>query len=241
MTPYLYLPRPRPRPFFQPRRRTSSPLLNALVAHWPLNEASGVRSDAHGASHLTENNTVGQAAGKLGNAAQFIAANEESLAIADNAALSMGNLDFTLAGWVYFNTLDPCGVLGKWSPGPVLEYLLHFDGTNLRFYVSPDGSSSVSITNSQAIGSGAWYWFMAWHDAGANTINLAINNNTPASLSHATGVFDGTAAFSLARNEEGLSWLDGRLDSVSVWKRILTAGERTQLYNSGNGLDYPFV
>lgn len=24
------------------------------------------------------------------------------------------------------------------------------------------------------------------------------------------------------------------------WKRVLTAAERTQLYNSGAGLDYPF-
>jgi hypothetical protein len=54
-------------------------------------------------------------------------------------------------------------------------------------------------------------------------------------------VFDGSAAFGLGRNEDSLAWLDGRLDSVSIWKRMLTAAERTQLYNSGNGLDYPFA
>ena len=231
----------RPRLYFQPRRRNVSPLLTSLVAHWRLDEASGVRSDSHGANHLTDNNTVGQDTGKLGSAAWFVATNEESLSIADNAALSMGDLDFTIAGWVYFTTLAFGGVLGKWSPGPIQEYLLYFDGTNLRFHVSANGSSNVFITNSHAISAGTWYFFVAWHDSVANTINLSINNNTPATLSHAAGVFNGAATFSLDRNEEGLAWLNGRLDSVSIWKRVLTPTERTQLYNAGNGLDYPFA
>ena len=32
--------------------------------------------------------------------------------------------------------------------------------------------------------------------------------------------------------------MDGRLDQVGVWKRVLTADERTWLYNSGNGRSY---
>jgi hypothetical protein len=241
MTPYLYSPRSRPRPFFRPRRRASSPLLTSLVAHWKLEEASGVRADSHGANHLSDNNSTGQAAGKLGNAAHFAAANEESLAIADNAALSMGDIDFTLAGWVYFDTLGAGGLAAKWGPGPAFEYMVYFDGTNLRFYVSANGSASVSIANSQSISAATWYFFVAWHDAVANTISLSVNNNTAASLSHSAGVFDGSAAFSLGRNEDGLAWLDGRLDSISIWKRLLTAAERTQVYNSGNGRDYPFA
>src|SRR5262245_2022186 len=77
-----------------------SPLLNALMAHWRLEEASGTRVDAHGGNNLGDINTVGQAAGKLGNAASFLAASEESLTIGDNAALRMGDINFTIAGWV---------------------------------------------------------------------------------------------------------------------------------------------
>jgi hypothetical protein len=217
-----------------------SPLLDNLVAHWQLEEASSTRFDSHGSNHLTDNNTVGQAAGKLGNAASFVASNEESLSIADNAALSMADIDFTIAGWVYFDMLDFCGVAGKWEAGPQLEYLVYYDGSNLRFCVSANGSTPTSIANSQTISATTWYFFVGWHDSVANTINISVNNNTPASLSHSTGVFDGTAPFELGRNDEGASWLNGRLDSVSIWKRVLTSAERTQLYNSGNGLDYPF-
>ncbi len=242
----LYIRRPRSRPlsgdqfFRRPRSAAASPLLTSLVAHWRLEESSGTRFDAHSGNHLTDNNTVGQAAGKLGNAASFIATNDESLSVADNASVSMGDFDFTIAGWVYFTTTDFTGVVGKWSAG-TLEYLVYFDGANLRFYVSANGSTNVNIANSQGISASTWYFFVAWHDSVANTINLSVNNNTPALLSHSGGVFDGSSPLYLGHNHEGTTWLNGRLDSVSIWKRVLSAGERTQLYNSGTGLDYPFA
>jgi|SRR5688572_30675063 len=220
-----------------PRRRGA--LLNNLVAHWRLDEASGVRADAHGSNSLGDINTVGQAAGKIGNAASFVAANEESLSIADNAALSMGDIDFTIAGWVRFDTLAGAGLVGKWATDSY-EYLIYFDGTNLRFHVSDDGTSNVSVVNSASISANTWYFFVAWHDAVANTLNISVNDNAAASAAHSTGVYDGAASLYFGRNEEGLTYLNGRLDAISIWKRLLTASERTQLYNSGNGLDYPF-
>ena len=33
---------------------------------------------------------------------------------------------------------------------------------------------------------------------------------------------------------------DGMMDEIGVWSRALTATEVTELYNSGNGLAYPF-
>lgn len=216
-----------------------SSLLNGLVAHWRLDEQSGARIDAHGGNDLADVNTVGQAAGKVGNAASFVAGNEESLSLADNAALSMGNLDFTIAGWVWFDTLASTGLAGKWASGS-LEYIVYFDGANLRLHVSSSGADNFSAVNSAIIAASTWYFFVAWHDAAADTLNLSVNNNAPASIAHTLGVHNGGAGFHLGRNEEGVSYLDGRLDSVSVWKRVLAAAERAQLYNSGNGLDYPF-
>ena len=32
---------------------------------------------------------------------------------------------------------------------------------------------------------------------------------------------------------------DGLIDEVGVWSRLLTADEKTALYNSGSGLAYP--
>ena len=69
--------------------------------------------------------TVYPGAVKSGNSAQFTAANIEYLSIVDNAALSMGDIDFTVAGWFYFDSVPGLNVanhfLGKWSG----EYLLN--------------------------------------------------------------------------------------------------------------------
>jgi concanavalin A-like lectin/glucanase superfamily protein len=219
--------------------RCGSALLNALIAHWRLDEASGTRVDTHGGNNLGDINTVGQAAGKLGNAASFVAANEEALGVGDGPALSMGNIDFTIAGWVRFDTLASAGLAGKFAGGSY-EYIVDFDGTNLRFHVSDEGTNNFSVVNSASISANTWYFFVAWHDAAANTINISVNNNAAASAAHSSGVLDGGSGFYLGRNEDALTYLNGRLDSVSIWKRVLTSAERTQLYNSGNGLDYPF-
>lgn len=82
-------------------------LLDGLVSYWKLEEANGARVDSVVASgnDLTDNNTVTQAVGVLGNAAQFTAANSESLSHADNASLGTGDIDFTVASWVYFDSL----------------------------------------------------------------------------------------------------------------------------------------
>src|SRR4051812_43478016 len=107
----------------------ASPLLTNLASYWKLEEASGTRADEIGSQTLTDNNTVTQAVGKLGNAAQFTAANSESLSHADSATLSLGaDQDFTLGAWVYLDSKGANRVIAsKWAPGLAtkdIEYLL---------------------------------------------------------------------------------------------------------------------
>ncbi len=80
-------------------------LLTDLKAHWKLNEASGARVDSHGSNDLTDNNTVTQVAGKIGNAAQFTAANSEWLSRGTDVDLGLGaDTDCTWAGWFYMDS-----------------------------------------------------------------------------------------------------------------------------------------
>jgi len=223
----------------------ASTLLNDLVAHWRLDEASGTRVDVHGGNDLTDNNTVTQAAGRLGNAAQFTAANSEYLNISDNAVLSMGDIDFTIAAWVYLGVgFSDRVILGKWGLGGSGEYMVRYQTSSdqFQFFVNSDGSSPASITASTfgAVPDATWLFVVAWHDAGANTINISVNDGAADSAAHSAGVFDGAYGFVLGSQGGGADFWDGRIDSVSIWKRVLTAGERTSLYNSGAGLDYPF-
>lgn len=90
--------------------------VSSAVAHWNLNESSGTRVDSVGSNDLTDNNTVGVDTGKFGNAAYFDILNSEYLSINDNAALSMGDVDFMLRAWIKLESTASSGVvIGKWN------------------------------------------------------------------------------------------------------------------------------
>ena len=223
----------------------ASTLNNNLIAVWELEETSGTRNDSKGSNHLTDNNTVASATGKLGTAADFEVANSEYLSIADNTDLSTGDIDFTFAFWVQLESKAAnMQFINKQGAAGTREYTIGYviSGDRLRFGVSNDGTATTTI-NADALGSPAtatWYFVVVWHDATANTINIQVNNGTTNSVSHTTGVFDGTVAFTMGATATPSTYHDGLLDNVYFWKRVLTADEITALYNGGNGKDYPF-
>lgn len=227
----------------------TNPLANiktSLISWWDLDEASGTRNDAHSTNHLTDNNTVTQAAGVsagTGNAAQFTAANSEYLSIADNAALSTGDIDFTFAGWVYMDSLADEDFWGKWSTANEGEYFMeyaHTGGAKFRFAVSSNGTAvtgSVLSTLPSPASTATWYFVVAWHDSVGNTINIQVNDGTAGSAAYSAGVRNSTSPFEVGR-AVSTRYVNGRVDSLGFWKRTLTAAEKTALYNSGAGKRY---
>lgn len=223
-------------------------LWDNLVAYWKLDETSGTRADSYGSNTLSESaSAVGYGTGKVSNAADFVKANSNYLYIYDNAALSMGDIDFTVAAWLKIDDKSTSsGIVSKWY-GPINNreyYILYLTGATDRisFFVSNDGTSSASI-NANNLGSPStdtWYFIVAWHDSVNDTINIQINNGAIDSLSYASGVYNGSASFVLGSNRVGINTapLDGMIDEVGVWKRVLSSDERTELYNSGNGTTY---
>ena len=87
---------------------------------------------------------------------------------------------------------------------------------------------------------GASYFVVGWHDSVNNTLNIQVNNGTVNSLAWTAGVLNGSADFAIgARRDTAPLYFDGRIDAVGLWKRVLTSGERTSLYNSGTGCHAP--
>ena len=226
---------------------TSGTLTDGLIAYWKFEESGGTRDDQKGPQDLADHNTVTQAAGKKGNAAQFTRANVEYLSITDTAALSTGDIDFTIACWVYLDSKptpnDNMFVVGKSDDGDSndTEYrlVLNPGADSLGWFVS-DGTNTTKIT-AVVSATGTWYFVVAWHDATANTIHIQVNNGTAASASHTTGSWNSTSPFTIgnyAGVPDGSNAWNGRIDEVGFWKRVLTAQERANLYNGGSGNTY---
>lgn len=229
--------------------RSKFPVRWGLVEHWNLDEASGTRAGVNG-NTLTDNNTVTQAAGKMGNAAQFTAVNTEYLSVADNAALSTGDVDFWMGCWVYFDSTGAyLDLISKDTSGQ-RELGLFFDlvATQLAFVVFPDGVNGIQV-NASTLGTPSlttWYFVLAWHDSVNNTINIKVNNGATDATSHSTGVRDGMAPFTLGARSDGFFYLNGRLDEVSFGKSPpggiagVISEISSRLYNGGAGLSYPW-
>src|SRR3990167_3553209 len=216
-------------------------LKDNLTAYWKLEEASGSRADSFGANTLTDNNTVTQAVGKIGNAAQFTAANSENLSITDNTALSTGDISFSFATWVYLDSENADRpIVYKGGAGFSYEYALKYQNSSDRFFLQvSDGSANealVTANNFGVVTTGTWYWIFCYHNATTNEVGISVNNGIADTASYSLGLTDTAETFFLGRL--GTAYMDGRIDDFAFWKRIPSASELTQIYNSGNGLAF---
>jgi hypothetical protein len=184
---------------------------------------------------------IGSASGKIGNAAVFASADGTSLFNENRADLSTGDVDFTIAAWVYLDTTKDIQLfVSKSSPA---EYSLEYVGGHIqgvKFHVH-DGLSFHSL-HARSFGTPSpktWFLVVAWHDATRNTLNIQINNGPFDKTPYSSGLNHGAGTFSIGGGFS--AWHpDGRIDGVGFWKRLLSPAERTHLYNVGKGLDYPF-
>ncbi len=211
-----------------------------LEAYWKLDELSGTRFDEKASNDLADNNSVGNNTGQVSNAAQFVRANSTYLNIADNAALSTGDIDFAFACWVYLDTINPGNdmrILGKGPAAGTREYTLDFEDSTDKFVFQVGGSGLARADSFGALSTGTWYFVVCEHDSVANTVSIQVNNGTIDSTAFVGGPSDTAGDFRMGINEntQSFSALGGRIDEAGFWKKTLIAQERTDLYNSGNG------
>lgn len=228
----------------------ASSLLTGLVAYWALDEASGTRADAtgRGNSFATVNNAPGNTTGKVGSAIQLTSASSQWLKAASTADLTIGDNDCTIALWVCLDSKSGQRTfLSKWSDNTTAdqEYTVQYvDSTNrFRFWIG-GFSKSVDATTLGSPSLSTWYFIVAQHDAANDLIKIGVNAGTldtaatagVAPTSHSMDLGLGSQKAQVSANQ-----MDGRIDEVGIWKRLLTSGEITALYNAGAGRTYPFV
>jgi len=215
-------------------------LTDNLISYWKLNEVSGARADSVGTNNLTDNNTVAGVAGKIGNATQHVAVNLEYLSIASNATLQTGDIDFTWACWAQVATKTARqGIIVKDANVAGAAYLLEYENTQDRFRCRIDVSATLRADILGSPTANTWYFLVFWHDSTANTINIQGNNGVANSAALVHDGLTDAAPFEIGRFIT--FYLDGMVDEVGFWKRVLTAQEKTDLYNGGAGLSYPFT
>ena len=216
----------------------SSTLLNNLVSWWTLDEASGTRVDSTSSGYDLGDSTlpVGQVSGKVGNASSTAHLTGARLLIsyASSPNLHPLDVDYTVAGWFNLtSTGNNAALFSNWD----------FSGGH-AFWIAPGETQLTYTVGSTHLGTfvastATWYHFVCSHDATGNTIDVRINDTTDYSTAHTTGIDSGTDPFVLHNyTGAGNFSINGALDEVAAWSRLLTSAEITELYNSGSGITY---
>ncbi len=227
-------------------------LLNALIAYWPGNEASGNLLDAHtNALHLTDTNTVTNAAGKVyATARQYTAANSEYHTRNSEALLQTGDVDFTIAAWVYPISLSTFqDYVAKWDSATANRaFILGFSSTanRFRFLISTPAANTITVLadNLGAPSVEQWYFLQCWHDPVANTINIQVNGGAVNSTPVSAGMNTDTYQLDIGALPNVPRYSTCRIGPVAMWKSaaggggVLSSSQRTALFNAGNGLAY---
>jgi len=207
---------------------SASGLLTNLVAYWRLDEASGVRYDAHASYDLTETNTVGSTTGLRGSAAQFVAAQMEYLSYPPGSTLALGDENVTIAAWLRLNSAGAQPVIRQAG-------VFALDVTSSSAIQFSYGGYTVT---SAPVLTGTWYHVVARHDSVNDTLHLTLNSTSTTTASSGSVVSNTNALYI---GTDTMNYLNGALDEVGIWRRVLSASEIDTLYNDGAGISYPFA
>lgn len=208
-----------------------------LIDVWRMDEESGTRYALVRGNDLTDYGSVGNAAGKLGNAAVLDAA--RVLYRANNSMLAIGHVDHTFSCWVYM-TSKPAqyqGIICKYLVSGTNEFALYYDYVNDRFLWRP-ASSTNAVFNAPSVDT--WYHLLCWWDAANKTAGLRINDSSEHTVVTASAAVASTNNFEIGsfdqRNNANVGFR-GRIDEVYFWKRLLTSAEKTKMFEL---FDYPW-
>ncbi len=209
-----------------------------LQALYLLNETSGLRlDDTANNNDLTDNNTVlSSADSKEGaNSADFEAANNEYLSITDAAQTGLDlSYPFSLVAWIKRESVSVSGVMcGKWQSGGTRAYRWDITSSNnVRFQITPDGSTISSFTGDTPVSSVATWYHVGLVADGTDIrffLDGSLDSGTPGSWSLAT--FDSGEDFRLGRSQG--AYFDGFIDEFAAFNKALSAGDVSSIFNNG--------
>ena len=192
--------------------------------------------------------------GKIGNAFTFDGVNDY-IQLPSNSLNFTG--DFSISAWAYFPTnysgSSPMYILSNWNvPSWYTNpngYFLRAYGNEVTFGIFNNGTlyavtSTYIFQNS--VMPASWHHIAATRKGSAASklyIDgvLVASNTSTLNPTYLTTTNPTIGAINVPGNVGSYPAINGsKIDSVSVWNKTLSDDEIVQLYNAGNGTQYPF-
>ena len=205
-------------------------------------------NDAVSTNHGTLMNGCTFATGKIGKAFNFDGVNDY-VALPNNSLNLTG--DFSISCWVNLSSLSSTQCfLSNYiftagiNDGFIGFRLFYNTSGGVEFGLADINSLSTVLKTNNYLTTNTWYNIIVTRKSSARTriyINgsLVVSNadsRNPAYVTTYPAI--GTAQYSSNNNTWFMS-NGSKIDAMSVWNKELTAADVTELYNSGNGKQYP--
>ena len=219
-----------------------SPLLTGLYGAW---NADGNTNDSFGTNNGTANGGLTYTAGKVNQAFNYNGTNSY-INFTNKQALKI-NGAFTISVWLKPSNLSN-------SFGVVSQYLFEPGGgpRGFNFYVDNGTPGIFYVRNTGAangenhyLGMGSTIPLNVWsHIVVIFNPGVSFRYYLNGGLIRENYQYSGNVQYPYDTNYSdayiGGSSYTGLLDGVTIWNRALTQSEVTELYNGGNGKQYPF-
>jgi len=238
-------------------------LTTNLIANHEFNDGSGTTALDSTANNL-DATLVGSpswtASAKLGSNAIVLNGSSQYANVSTSDVLSQ-EISFNI--WVYHTggnsyraTIIESAVISQGSPGNRGSWhgiSIEINDGILRAFLAGDSTSLEAFSLADTVTFPENQWVMvtlvANRTNGPGSSAFLYKNNTQVDSSTAntfvSGIdsqFDIPDGYRLGSFREADDrYFDGRMDSASLWTKLLTSTERDDLYNAGAGIEYPFT
>ncbi len=227
----------------------SSRLLEDLVAYWKFDENTGtVADDATGNGNTGTITDATWAVGKINSCLLFDGSNDYvSLGNPVDLAFDQAT-PFSVAFWAKVSLNNAYRLIGALGVASVYQGWSIVQNGGIEIQLIHNNSTGNYIVGISAgnIHDGNWHHTTCTYDgssklAGCKVYIDAVPQPFVGTTDALTGSFASTTPIDIGRDQTVGQYLNGNLDEIGIWKRVLQSSEILTLYNYGNGLQYPFV
>ena len=199
-----------------------------------VNKASDVGSSSeisNGDGSVTGATTV---TGLIDNAYNFDGVNDYVEMSGSNTTFKVfsdGSTDWTINYWYKFADSDPNKYMAH-------NGTVYFGGGKQGYYLFSSPNYNMRFVNNFGSGSD-WHMITFTYQISTQTVTLKLDgaNTYSVDYSYTEPTQNASFNFQIGKNPSASDqFFDGDQDELSMWGRILTDSEITELYNSGNGL-----
>lgn len=197
------------------------------AANTTVSDSTG--TDDATASTNTSNLSV---AGIISNGFEFDSASSETVTVTDSADIDFGTGDFCINCWYKSVGNEVLWSNQDGSPYAGMNIEINASGVYVRL---SSGSGTQISANDYRTSS----WKMCTLQRDGTDVELYIDGSFINSITSSANVTSSTD-FTFSR----IGWAgyyDASIDELGIWSRKLTSTEISDLWNSGNGLTYPFT